>query len=59
MTEAEWIAKGKEAYARMDWKGCLDSYAEAIRLNPASEAVELRKMAMRIVEFYNKEQYNP
>ena len=59
MTEADWIAKGKEAYARMDWKECLDSYAEAIKLNPTSEAVELRKMTMNIVEFYNKDQYNP
>ena len=59
MSEAEWIARGKEAYARMDWKECLDAYAEAIRLNPASEAVELRKMTMRIVAFYNKDQYNP
>lgn len=57
--ELEWIRKGKEAYARMDWKACLDSYAEAIKLNAASEAVELRKMAMSIIEFYNKNQYNP
>ena len=59
MTEQEWIAKGKEAYARMDWKVCLDSYGEAIRMNPRSEAVELRKMTMSIVEFYHKDQYNP
>ncbi|MDE6721956.1 MAG: tetratricopeptide repeat protein [Bacteroidaceae bacterium] len=59
MTEAEWIAKGKEAYARMDWKACLDAYAEAIRLNPESEAVELRRMTMRIIEFYKQRQYNP
>lgn len=59
MTEAEWIKKGKEAYARMDWKECLDSYTEAIRINPASEAVELRKMAMSIIEFYSKDRFNP
>ena len=59
MTEQEWIAKGKEAYARQDWKSCLDAYAEAIQLNPTSEAVELRKMTMNIVEFYCKDMYNP
>ena len=59
MSEADWIAKGKAAYAQMDWKECLDSYAEAIKLNPQSEAVELRKMTMNIIEFYNKDQYNP
>ena len=58
MTEQEWIARGKEAYARMDWKVCLDSYGEAIKLNPSSEAVEVRKMTMSVVEFYNKDQYN-
>lgn len=59
LTEAEWIAQGKEAYARQDWKGCLDAYTEAIRLNPQSEAVELRKMTMNIVEFYCKDRFNP
>ena len=59
MTEAEWIQKGKEAYARMDWRECLDSYAEAIKLNADSDAVELRKMAMEVIEFYCKDIYNP
>jgi hypothetical protein len=59
MSEADWIAKGKEAYARMDWKECLDSYSEAIKLNPQSEAVELRKMTMNIIEFYCKDRFNP
>ncbi|MBQ6964108.1 MAG: tetratricopeptide repeat protein [Bacteroidaceae bacterium] len=59
MTEQEWIRQGKAAYARQDWKTCLDSYAEAIRLNPASEAVELRRMAMSIIEFYCKDRFNP
>lgn len=59
MTEQEYIQLGKEAYARMDWKTCLDSYAEAIKLNPASEAVELRKMTQNIIEFYSKDRFNP
>lgn len=59
MNEEEWIEKGKEAFARQDWKVCLDAYAEAIRLNPDSQAVELRRMAMDIVAFYNKDRYNP
>lgn len=59
MTEQEYIRLGKEAYARTDWKTCLDSYAEAIKLNPASEAVELRKMTQNIIEFYSKDRFNP
>ncbi len=58
-TEQSLINKGKEAFARRDWKTCLDSYSEAIRLNPDSEAVHLREMTMQIIEFYNKDQYNP
>lgn len=57
--EQELILQGKEAYARQDWKTCLDSYAEAIKNNPKSEAVELRKMAMSIIEFYCKDRFNP
>ena len=53
MTEAEYIQQGKEAYAR------IDSYAEAIKLNSKSEAVELRKMTMNIIEFYCKDRFNP
>lgn len=59
MTEQDYIRKGREAFALQDWKECLDSYAEAIKLNPLSEAVELRKMAMTVVEFYCKDRYNP
>ncbi len=59
MTEEELIKQGKEAYARQDWKLCLDSYAEAIKMNPDSEAVELRKMAQNIIEFYCKDRFNP
>lgn len=57
--ESELIRKGKEAFARQDWKTCLDSYTEAIKINPDSEAVELRKMAMNIIEFYCKDRFNP
>ena len=59
MTEEEWIRRGREAFARQDWKVCLDSYSEAIKLNASSEAVELQKMAMNIIEFYCKDRFNP
>ena len=59
MTEEEWIRRGREAFARQDWKVCLDSYSEAIKQNASSEAVELRKMAMNIIEFYCKDRFNP
>ena len=57
--EQELIKKGKDAFAHGDWKTCLDSYSEAMRLNPASEAAHLHKMTMEIIEFYNKDRFNP
>ncbi|MCH5174313.1 MAG: tetratricopeptide repeat protein [Prevotellaceae bacterium] len=59
MTEEEWIKRGIEAYARQDWKVCLDSFAEAIKLNDNSKAVELRELTMNVIEFYCKDRFNP
>lgn len=50
---------GNAYWKRQDWKKCLDSYTEAIRLNPESPAVEMKKMVLGILQFYNKEMYNP
>ena len=49
---------GNAYWKKQDWKHCLDNYAEAIRLNPESPAVEMRKMVMDIIGFYNKEMFN-
>lgn len=46
-------------WKRQDWKSAIDDYTEAIRLNPASPAVQLREMVMQIIAFYNKDIYNP
>ncbi len=49
---------GNAYWKKQDWKHCLDNYTEAIRLNPGSPAVEMKKMVMDILQFYNKEMYN-
>ena len=49
---------GNAYWKLQDWKHCLDNYTEAIRLNPQSPAVEMKKMVMDIIGFYNKEMYN-
>ena len=49
---------GNAYWKLQDWKHCLDNYTEAIRLNPESPAVEMKKMVMDIIGFYNKEMYN-
>lgn len=47
------------SWKRQDWKHCLDSYTEAIRLNPQSQAKAKREMVMQILDFYNKDMLNP
>lgn len=59
MTEAGYIAQGDMALKERNWKVCLDSYKEAIRLNPQSEALVKREMVMRIINYYNKDLLNP
>lgn len=49
---------GNAYWKKQDWKHCLDNYTEAIALNPQSPAVEMKKMVMDIIGFYNKEMYN-
>lgn len=41
-----------------DWQGALNSYQEAISLDPSSPAVSARGMVMDILEFYNKDMFN-
>lgn len=37
----------------------INDYNAAIRLNPDSEAVELRSQAYSILDFYHRDLYNP
>ena len=47
------------AYRKMNnWQGALNSYQEAIALNPESPAKEAREMMMDILNFYNKDMFN-
>ena len=49
-----WNADRKKG----DWKQALDNYQYAIDLNPDSPAVQARKMAIDILNFYHKDMYN-
>lgn len=59
MSEQEYLLAGREAWQRQDWQTAIHCYDQAISRNPESEAVELRRMAMDILDFYNKDMYNP
>lgn len=54
-----WYRRGNECRLRQDWQGAMNAYAEAAELDANSPAVHAREMLMDIMEFYNKEMYNP
>jgi tetratricopeptide (TPR) repeat protein len=59
MTAEEYYQKGNQYRKQGDWQHALDCYMEAIGLDPKSPAVEARQMLEDILNFYNKDAYNP
>ncbi len=59
MKEEDYLRQGREAWCRQDWQEAINSYEQAIAINPESEAVALKQMALDILEFYNKDMLNP
>lgn len=59
MTAEEWYRKGNEYRRQGDWQHAINCYLEAIELDPASPAVEAKQMLEDILNFYNKDAYNP
>lgn len=59
MTAEELYQKGNEYRRLSDWKHAIDCYLEAIELDPDSPAVEAKRMLDDILNFYNKDAYNP
>lgn len=59
MTAEEYYIQGNEYRRRGDWKHAIDSYLEAIALDPQSPAVEAKQMLDDILNFYCKDIYNP
>ncbi len=59
MSAEEWYKKGNEYRRQSDWQHAIDCYMEAIELDPESPAVEAKQMLEDILNFYNKDAYNP
>ena len=59
MTSEEYFQLGNEYRKKGDWQHALDNYMEAIALHPESPAVEAKKLLEDILNFYNKDAYNP
>ena len=59
MTAEEYFQRGNECRQRGDWQEALANYMEAIELDPNSPAVIAKEMVENILNFYNKDAYNP
>ena len=59
MTSEEYYQQGNAFRKQGDWQRALNCYIEAISLDPNSPAVHAKKMLDDILEFYNKDSYNP
>ncbi len=59
MNAEEYYKKGKEFQRNANWQEAIHCYIEAIELDPESPAVEAKKMIENILNFYNKDMYNP
>lgn len=59
MTAEEFYKQGN-AYRKMgNWQEAMNCYLEAISIDCKSPAVEAKQMLDDILNFYNKDAYNP
>lgn len=58
-TADEWYRQGNAYRQQSDWQHAICCYMEAIDLDPQSPAVEAKQMLENILNFYNKDAYNP
>ena len=59
MNAEEFYRQGNRYCKEGKWQQAMNSYLEAIALNPHSPAVEAKEMLDSIMEFYCKDIYNP
>ena len=55
----ELYERGNAFRKQGNWQEAINCYIEAIELNPDSPAVEAKVMLDDILNFYNKDAYNP
>ncbi|WP_165157327.1 tetratricopeptide repeat protein [Parabacteroides sp. ZJ-118] len=58
-SDEAWFLLGKAHYKQGDVRLALNSYLRAMELNPESPAREAYNMAIKVLDFYNKDMYNP
>jgi len=59
MTAEEFYKQGNEYRRQGNFQEAINCYLEAIELDPESPAAEAKNMLDEILNFYNKDAYNP
>ena len=59
MDSEDFYKQGNECRRRGDFGAAINCYIKAIELDPDSPAVEAKSMLEDILNFYNKDAYNP
>ena len=59
MTANDYYLLGNRYRKEGNWQMAINNYLEAIALDPQSPAVEAKKMLDDILNYYNKDCYNP
>lgn len=59
MTAEEYYQLGNRYRKEGNWQMAINNYVLAIELDPSSPAVEAKQMLDDILDFYNKDAYNP
>ena len=53
-----WYLRGNVFKKQERWKEAIDSYTEAIDINPKNPATTMRRICIDILNFYDKTLYN-
>lgn len=59
MTAEEYYKLGNQYRQQGNWQEAINNYIAAIELDAESPAVEAKAMLDNILNFYNKDAYNP
>ena len=58
LDDEAWFLLGKAHYKLGNVRLALNSYLQAIEINPESPAQAAYDMAIKVLDFYNKDMYN-
>lgn len=57
--DTAWYLKGNIYKKQEMWQDAINSYTQAIAINPKNPATTMRRICIDILNFYDKTLYNP